>query len=210
MIQDILGEAAAKARGVSHVRARAGDVLFRPLDPCRGFIAVRRGAIKVMLAAPSGREIVLYRVKPGEVCLQTFSCLVQHKPYGAEGVAEDEVDALLIPKAEFELLLAGNDAFRAAVLGSVAERFADFENVVQMLAFTGLEARVAAALLRLAGEHEYIAATHEALAEEIGSAREAVSRQLGLFARQGLVSLQRGRIDLNERAILTQLAQHQP
>lgn len=210
MIHDVLGEAASKARGVSKVRAYAGDVLFRPLDPCRGFIAVRRGAIKVMLAAPSGREIVLYRVKPGEVCLQTFSCLVQHKPYAAEGVAEDDVEALLIPNAEFELLLAGNDAFRAAVLGSVAERFADFENVVQMLAFTGLEARVAAALLRLAGGHDCIATTHEALAEEIGSAREAVSRQLGLFARQGLVSLGRGRIDLNERSTLTQLAQHQP
>jgi CRP/FNR family transcriptional regulator len=209
MIDDVLGEAAAKARGVSQVRAHAGDVLFRPLDPCRGFIAVRRGAIKVMLAAPSGREIVLYRVNPGEVCLQTFSCLVQHKPYAAEGVAEEDLEALLIPNAEFDMLLAGDDTFRSAVLASVAERFADFENVVQMLAFTGLEARVAAALLRLAGAHDHIAMTHEALAEEIGSAREAVSRQLGLFARQGLVALSRGRIDLKARSILTHLAQAQ-
>lgn len=55
MAQDVLGEVASKARGVSQVRAHAGDVLFRPLDPCRGFIAVRRGAIKVMLAAARGR-----------------------------------------------------------------------------------------------------------------------------------------------------------
>ena len=210
MVHDALGEAVSKARGVSRLRAPAGGVLFRPLDPCRGFIAVRRGAIKVMLSAPTGREIVLYRVKPGEVCLQTFSCLVLQKPYAAEGVAEEDVEALLIPPAEFDLLLAESSVFRTAVFASIAGRFADFENVVQMLAFTGLEARVAAALLRLAGRHDHIAMTHEALAEEIGSAREAVSRQLGLFARQGLVILSRGRIELTAPSILTQLAQSQP
>lgn len=206
MSEDVLAEIAKSAPGVRALRAGAGDILFRADDPCPGFIALRSGAIKVGLTSPSGREIVLYRVHPGEICLQTFSCLVQKKSYAAEGVAEDAVDALLIPPAAFDTLMKENQAFRAAVLSSVANRFSDFEQVVEALAFSGLEERVASALLRLADADGIVHATQEALAAEIGSAREAVSRQLGLFARQGLVAVSRGRVDLLRRDALSRLA----
>lgn len=205
MSEQTLADVAAAA-GAVPVHAAAGDVLFRPDDPCPGFITLRRGAIRVVLSSPAGREIVLYRVRPGEICLQTFSCLLEHKHYAAEGVAEEEVEALLVPPRLFDRLMAENEAFRAAVLGSVATRFSDFEQVVETLAFTGLDARVAGVLLRLADAAGTVTATHEALAAEIGSAREAVSRQLGLFARQGLVGLARGRVDIKRRGALSRLA----
>jgi CRP/FNR family transcriptional regulator len=205
MMQMALSDLTAAA-GAQPLRARAGEVLFRPGDPCRGFIALRSGEIKVSLASPAGREIVLYRVLPGEICLQTFACLIEGKLYAAEGVAEEAIDALLIPPAAFDRLLRDSDAFRAAVLRSVAGRFADFEHVVEALAFSGLEQRVACVLLRLADRHDAVNATHEALAAEIGSAREAVSRQLGLFARQGLLALSRGRIAIKRRDALSRLA----
>jgi CRP/FNR family transcriptional regulator len=197
----------AAAPGARKLSAPAGHVLFRPHDGCQGFIALTRGVIRVALASAGGREIVLYRVHPGEICLQTFSCLVQDKPYAAEGVAEESVEAFLISPAAFTRLMTESADFRAAVLDSVAGRFADFEQVVETLAFSGLEQRVAAALLRLADAEGVVHATHEALASEIGSAREAVSRQLGLFARQGLVTLARGRVELQRRDALSRLAE---
>jgi CRP/FNR family transcriptional regulator len=206
MSDETLAEAALLA-GAQQVHAPAGSVLFRPHDPCRGFIALKQGTLKVALSSASGREIVLYRVHPGEICLQTFSCLVQDKTYAAEGVAEEDVQALLIPPATFQRLMREDEAFRAAVLTSVAARFADFEQVVETLAFAGLETRVAGVLLRLADAEDIVQATHEALAAEIGSAREAVSRQLGLFARQGLVGLSRGRVEIKRRDALSRLAE---
>lgn len=206
MADQSLAEIAAAA-GAQALHAHAGDILFRPEDPCRGFITLKSGAIKVALASTGGREVVLYRVRPGEICLQTFSCLVQHKSYAAEGVAEEELEALVIPPAVFDRLMRESDQFRAAVLASVAGRFSDFEQVVETLAFAGLEQRVAFALLRLADANGVVHATHEALAAEIGSAREAVSRQLGLFAREGLVTLARGRVQIERRAALSQLAE---
>lgn len=205
MTDETLVDAALRS-GAHVVHAPAGAVLFRPDDPCRGFIALTKGAIKVGLSSASGREIVLYRVHPGEICLQTFSCLVQDKAYAAEGVAEEDVEALIVPPAGFQRLMQDDDRFRAAVLNSVAARFADFEQVVETLAFAGLEARVAGALLRLADAEGVVLATHEALAAEIGSAREAVSRQLGLFARQGLVALARGRVEIRRRDALSRLS----
>jgi len=203
--QQSLADLAAVA-GATPVRAGSGDVLFRPDDPCQGFITLRRGTIRVTLTSSAGREIVLYRVRPGEICLQTFSCLLENKHYAAEGVAEEEVEALLVPPRVFDQLMVESEAFRTAVLGSVAARFSDFEQVVETLAFTGLDARVASALLRLADAVGMVSATHEALASEIGSAREAVSRQLGLFARQGLVTLARGRVEIKRRDALSRLA----
>lgn len=209
MTEKTLADIAAAA-SAHPVHARPGEILFRPEDPCLGFITLRRGAIKVALTSAAGREIVLYRVRPGEICLQTFSCLLQGKKYAAEGVAEEDVEALLVPPAVFDRLMVENEPFRSAVLGSVAARFSDFEQVVETLAFTALDARVAGALLRLANADEAVTATHEALAAEIGSAREAVSRQLGLFARQGLVALSRGRIDIKRRDELSRLASAVP
>jgi len=194
----------AMADGV-RIRAKAGDVLFRPGEACRGFIAIRSGCVRVSLTAASGREIVLYRVRPGQICLQTFSCLLENKSYAAEGIAEQDLDAVLAPPALFQRLLDEDGAFRAALLRSAADRFSDFEQVVQTLAFTGLAQRTAGALLRLCDAQGEVSATHEAIAAEIGSAREAVSRQLGAFAKEGLVQLARGKISLLRRDALARM-----
>lgn len=186
----------------------AGTVLFRPSDECAGFLSVKGGAIKVSLTAPSGREIVLYRVAPGDVCLQTFGCLVQGRRYTAQGVAETDLEADLIARPDFDRLMVGDAAFRAQVFASIARRFADFERMVETLAFTALEARVAAALLRMADPEGQVRATHEAIAIEIGSAREVVSRQLAAFVRDGLVAQARGQLAILDRAGLGRIAAH--
>ena len=92
-------------------------------------------------------------------------------------------------------------------MSSVAERFVDFERTVEALAFTGLEQRVAKALVRLVDADGCARVTHEDLAVEIGSAREAVSRLLATMAKQGIVALSRGRVQVLRRAALQRLAE---
>jgi len=183
-----------------------GTVLFRPEQACQGFVVVRSGSIKVSLTAENGREIVLYRVRPGEVCLQTFGCLVKGNAYSAEGVAESDIEIEVIPVGEFQRRIEHDLAFRQQLFSAVAARFADLERLVEDVALSSIEERLARALLRLAGDGDRLDATHEALATEIGSAREVVSRQLGLFARAGLIAASRGHIDLIDRAGLEALA----
>ena len=184
----------------------AGSVLFRAGDPCRGFVLLEEGSLRVTLAAANGREVVLYRVTPGEVCLQTFSCLVEGRDYSARGVAETDLRAEVIPPADFHRAMATDEAFRARVFGAVAQRFADFERLVEDVALTGFPARLARALLRLAGEDSKVQATHEQLAAETASGRAVVSRQLARFAGDDLVELQRGAIRLLDPAALARLA----
>lgn len=190
--------------GATDLVCPAGTVLFRPDQACNGFVVLRSGTIRVTLTGPGGREIVLYRVKPGEICLQTFTCLTEQKPYSAEGVAETDVEAELVPIATYQRLMSEDAEFRRHIFTAVAHRFSDFEHLVESLALTGLEGRLADALLRLANADNTVTFTHEQLAAEIGSAREVVSRQLSRFARAGLVELSRGRVLLKNTELLAQ------
>ena len=92
--------------------------------------------------------------------------------------------------------------FRDSIFRAVAHRFEDFEQLVEEVALTGFEARLARALLRLADVDGVVHATHEALAAETGSGRAVVSRQLGEFGRSALVEQARGNIRILARKAL--------
>lgn len=194
------------ARAASRMAVEAGTVLFRPGQPCAGFLDVVSGTIRVSLTGANGREIVLYRVGPGDVCLQTFSCLYQGGDYSAEGVAETRLEAQMTPASAFRDAMANDARFRERILSAVARRFAEFEGLVQSVALAGLEARLARVLVRLADAEGRVRATHEQLAAEAASGRAAVSRQLAAFAARGLVRSARGGVDVCNRATLSRLA----
>ncbi|MFP4127197.1 MAG: Crp/Fnr family transcriptional regulator [Alphaproteobacteria bacterium] len=186
--------------------AAAGTILFRPGDVCPGYILLGDGRIRVALVGASGREATLYRVGPGELCVQTFQCLVAHIPYTAFGTAESDLDGVMLRQGDFERRLAASDAFRGFLLSQVARRFQSLTQVVELTAFTPIPVRLAAALLSRA-EGDAVALTHAALAADIGTAREVVSRQLERFAKSGLVALDRHRIRLLDRRRLRRVAE---
>lgn len=185
------------AETVAHpIECPQGTVLFRADDACKGFVVVRSGRIRVSLTSRSGREVTLYRVGPGDICLQTFSCLVEERRYAAEGVVEADLVAEIIPPDVFRQRLASDHVFRDAILRAVAHRFSDFEQLVEDVALSGLEARLARALLRLSDPQGHVTITHEALAVEVASGRAVISRTLGEFARRGWIALHRGDIEI--------------
>lgn len=176
------------------IRVKAGDILFRPGQECQGFVKVRSGRIKVFLTAENGREIILYRVARDEICLQTFGCLINQQLYSAEARAESDVEFEIIPRAEFNRLIASDNIFREHLFSAVAARFKDFEFLIETVALSSVEVRLARILLRLMDDEKIVNATQEMLASEIGSAREVISRQLNGFAAKGLVKIMRGKI----------------
>ena len=180
-----------------------GTELFAERHACRGFPLLIEGSIKVVKNTPAGREMLLYRVEPGGSCVITSSCLLGHTSYTARGIAETPLRLLVLPTALFEKLIAGNAAFRDFVFHLLADRIAELMLLVEEVAFHRLDQRLAKLLL---GKSEPIHATHQTLADELGSVREIVSRLLKGFAAQGLVTLGRERIELVDRDGLRQLA----
>lgn len=178
--------------------APAGTVLFHPGDPCRGFVLLTEGAVRVELVAEDGHALLLYRLQPGEPCLMTTACLFAGEGYAAEGRAETAVAGLMLPPAAFAALVADSAAFRGFVLAGFGHRLAALMARIEALSFRSVDRRLAEALLaRPEGE---IATTQAELAVEVGTAREVVTRRLHALAKDGLVALGRGSLRVTDRA----------
>ena len=180
----------------------AGTTLFDERSPCQGFPFILAGGIRVLKVAANGRELPLYRVLPGESCIITSSCLLGHADYNARGVTEGETTLALLPRALFDELLAA-PPFRDFVFHLFAERMADLMQLVEEVAFRKLDQRLAGLLL---GRGKRVHATHQQLADELGSVREMVSRLLKSFSEQGLVALSREQIEILDPSGLRRLA----
>lgn len=181
-------------------RVPAGSVLFEPGTRCEGFPLVLEGSVRVTMSSASGREIVLYRVGPGEGCILSGGCLLGQTDYAARGVAECDVTLMRIPPAEFQELLLHFASFRRFVFDMYGARLAEVMELVEEVAFRKLDTRLAR-LLVLRGP--VIEATHQNLADELGSVRVFVSRLLRSFEERGWVRLERERVNvLDPKALL--------
>lgn len=197
------------AQAATPVAIPAGTPLFREGDACRGYLLVLDGSVRVQKVSESGREIVLYRVESGQSCVLTTSCLLNREEYGAEGVAESEVRAVLLSTAAFDELIGRSDGFRRFVFSAYASRIAELLLLIEEVAFGRIDVRLAQLLRERAGAGGSVTATHQEVAMELGTAREVVSRQLKEFERRGWVALHRGRIDIRDREALADLVRRE-
>jgi CRP/FNR family transcriptional regulator len=187
----------------SVMRLPAGTVMFDENQPCQGFPLLLSGNIRVIKAAPNGRELQLYRVMPGESCILTSSCLLGNTRYHARGIAEQALEMVLLPAGAFHTLLGKQDSFRSYVFHLFSDRLTDLMQLVSAVAFQKLDQRLANLLV---SKTSPIHATHQSLADELGSAREIVSRLLKGFAEQGWVKLGREQIDITDVVALKRFA----
>lgn len=214
---DILGPAGAipgldeTARAVLALEGKpaaapAGTLIFRPGQACEQLVLLSTGVVRVRMVSEGGREIELYRVRPGETCVLSVACLMGKRTYEAEGVAETDLAGLAIGPATFATLLERSPAFRQMVLEVQTRRIYDLIALVDEVAFHRTEARLAAHLLERAGSRRVVEETHQGLAQDIGTAREVVSRRLKRLEGAGIVELERGRVRILDTDRLRHIA----
>lgn len=186
-----------------HLAVPQGSVIFEDGSRCESFPLMIGGAVRVVKSGPHGRELLLYRVEPGETCTLSISCMLGKAPYSARGVAESELSLVTLPSSLFDSLISRHEAFRAFVFGSFSARCTELLKLVEEIAFLRLDQRLAFLLLAKGSE---IDSTHQMLADELGSVREIVSRLLERFADQGAISLSRAHICVTDSDALSRIA----
>ncbi len=184
-----------------------GTILFRPGDPPSGFVLVLSGRVGVFLIGKAGREMLLYSVEPGETCVQTTMGLLADQAYSGEAVAETDCAIVVIPQVLFARLMDESAVFRSFVFTAFGSRLADVTRMLELVAFTTIETRLARLLLERGRNDKLVEVTHQELATAIGSSREVVSRRLEVMQRNGLVELDRGTIRIVKPAGLVRLAE---
>jgi CRP/FNR family transcriptional regulator, anaerobic regulatory protein len=188
------------------VRVLAQQYVFRAGDFCEALLIFLSGTARVQLVSSKGRRVTLYRIVPGSSCLVTALCLLNNSCYPAEAIAESEVEAVAVSPQNLYTAIDLSPRFRQHVFVALSSSVTDVIEKTGQLAFTSVDARLSNALLDLHANGES-RVTHEALAIELGTAREVVSRRLKSFESEGWVRLQRGRVIVSDQSGLQSAAE---
>jgi CRP/FNR family transcriptional regulator len=183
----------------SAINVPADTIILKPDTVCGGFIILLEGTVRVYQNASDGREITLYRTEPGGVCIMSLNSLLKNKNFNAVARAETPIRAISLTRRQFMNLLGKDEAFTMRVLSSITDHFSKTLVLMEELVFSRLESRLACLLGSLFEANGGVAvkATHQELANELGSTREVVSRILKNLEQQGCIVLARGKISLS-------------
>lgn len=196
-IQDPAWLTAAGAARLHLVRARRR--LFAEHKLNENFLLIASGRVQIYRAA-RGREITLYRLGRGDVCIfNAVSQFAENFFYQVTAIAETDTELVGLPSDLFQHAFAESPAFRQYVLQSFAQRVTDVMKLLEGVVFERLDVRLAKLLLAHTcnDTEKCVCITHQDIAKELGSSREVISRLLKEFERKGWISLARGEIHLH-------------
>lgn len=176
----------------------ADTTLFSGSATCNNFMLILEGTIRIYQTAPDGREITLYRVEAGDLCILSLNSLLKKKSFNAIAVTESPVKALALSSENFKNMMNSSQMFREYVINILTERLCETIYMVQDTAFNHLNMRLACMLGSLFERNKgnALKVTHQEIAFELGTTREVISRILKDFERQNCVTLSRGQIKL--------------
>ena len=201
-------EQAQLCRFTRPVRYRKGERVHSPVENCVGILLLRSGQLRAYLLSEDGRDITLYRLFPGEVCILSASCVMDSVNFDLYIDAEEDTEAYCIGAGVFRQLMQQNVHVRCYAYQMTAERFSDTMWTMQQILFMSADRRLAIFLtdeLAKTGGAD-VRMTHDQMARYMGSAREVVSRMLKYFAQEGWVRLYRGGVQVLDKKKLQALA----
>ncbi len=175
-----------------------GTIINNCNNECLGMLLVISGEIRTYLLSEEGREVTLYRLYSGDLCVLSASCVISQITFETQMIAQQNTKVLIIPVDVIAAFREKNIYVRCFLYELATKRFSDVMWAMQQILFKGLDRRLAGFLLVEAErtESNVIHMTHEQIAQQISSAREAVARMFKHFAEDGLVDIKRGAITL--------------
>ncbi len=187
------------------VEISEGTQVFEHGQSSNNLLLLLEGTMRVRQKSDTGREIFLYRANAGESCVMTSAFMLAFEDTAVDGMAETDVRAVSIPRRTFDDMMARSQVFREFILKSYSRRISDLMELIDDLVFQRMDVRLASRLLELA-QDGVVRATHQTLGNELGTAREVISRMLSEFQRRGLVEQSRGEVRILNSGGLERLA----
>ncbi len=181
-------------------RYEKGSFIHSSDRDCLGMLFILSGEIRTYILSDEGREITLFRLYPNDLCVLSASCVISQISFDTQMTARQDTEVLIIPPNITALLKEQNISVRCFLYEQATERFSEVMWAMQQILFKGLDQRLAAFLVEECERtnSNAVCMTHEQIARNISSAREAVARMLKQFTQDGLVELKRGEIIIKD------------
>ena len=175
---------------------------------CSGVILVRSGCLRRYIMSEEGKDITLYRLQKGDLCMLSASCVLEAVTFDVFVDAEEDSECYVISGTAFAAVSERNPDMKIFALETAVSRFSDVMWVMQQILFMSVDKRLAIFLSDEASRtgSDMITLTHGQIACDIGSAREVVSRMLKYFSNEGIVEVSRKGIKIVDKKRLRGLA----
>ena len=174
---------------------------------CIGVLFVKSGCLRVYIMSEEGKEVTLYRVSAGEVCILSASCVLSEITFDAYVDAEELSEAVVLNAFAFSKLIESNIYVENFSNKMKAIRFSDVMWTMQQILFFSFDKRLAIFLYEeLIKNGPIIRYSPMEIAKYLGSAREVVSRMLKYFENEGIVKVSRKEIEIvDKKALMARL-----
>jgi len=176
----------------------ADTVLIDENDYIKFVPIVLNGSLKVFKLDDDGREMLLYYIKPGESCVMSFLGATCNGTSKIKAVVEEEAEVLVLPVHKATELIRENPQWIQFIFELYNRRFEELLSVVNAIAFQKVDVRLYDLLktkVKMLKTDE-LNMTHQQIADELGTAREVVSRLLKQLERDKKISLGRNKIKI--------------
>lgn len=186
--------------GTSRRSFRAGENVHGRTGDCTGILLVLSGELRSYFLSEDGREVTLYRLLPGSLCILSASCVLETITFDVSIDAEVDTELLVVRADVFNRLTKENIYMDRDVHKEAVARFSDVMWTMQQVLFMKLDRRLAIFLTEevLDRGADTLRMTHDQIARHVGSAREVITRMLKYFAAEGLVELGRGTVTVTD------------
>jgi CRP-like cAMP-binding protein len=204
---------------IQHLAARttrklfsAGELLFSEGEPCQGLHIIARGKIRIFKTSMSGREQVLAVNTEGESVAELP--VFDGGPYPASAAAIDDTEIAFISRRDFHAYCMEHPAVALKVLSVVGSRLRRLVGIIEELSFTTIRQRLISALVKLAqsngkqtsrGLEFLLPGSHQELANQLGTVRELISRNLMRLQAEGLLEVDARQIVVKDLKAMTAL-----
>ncbi len=169
---------------------------------CIGILLLTQGILRTYMLSEDGREITLFRMKKGDVCVLSASCILDDVTFDIHIDAETPARAIQINTTYFQQLARENIHAECFLYRCTLERFSQVMWVMEQVLFMSMDKRLAIFLL---DQGPVVHMTHDQIAKHVGSAREVITRMLRYFSSEDWVSLSRGTVKVTNRSALLRL-----
>ncbi len=178
-------------------KLRHDEVLINPGDNIVFVPIVTKGALRIVRQDEDGREVFLYHLYPGQTCAMAINCCQANRRSMIKAVAEEDTEVLQVPAKLVEELFKYPE-WKTFINSTYGSRFAELIEVIDLVAFNNMDKQVLHYLQERARatNSSFLQITHQQIADELHTHREAISRLLRSMEQKNLVKLGRNTIEL--------------
>ncbi|MBE7635639.1 cyclic nucleotide-binding domain-containing protein [Sneathiella sp. P13V-1] len=183
-------------------KVKAGQAILDKGDTVSGAYIVQKGRLRVYTLSEQGREATLYNIGPGETCILAINSLFNEFLYPAWVIADEDTEIGVLPGNIFRDLFRSEAVIQDTTIKALSSTVFGLMTQLEIQHAQTVKQKLAGYLLRSASPEHVVEVTQQKIADDLGSSREFVARQMAALVQDNLVKTSRGKIEiLNPRKL---------